>query len=248
MSPMTKIFFLSGIVRSGFTKTRPALSVSTPSCLPSGEAATPVAHRTTSQSIHSSPTLTRPDSISVTKLLTLTSTPIDSSCLVALLERLGGYVPRMRSEPSKRITREFVVSIALKSFLQRLSGDVADRTGQFNTGRAAADNDKGQRIDRSVEICFAFREFESQQDPTPHLQRVFDRLKSGSGRFPIVVPEIRVPRSAGNDQIVILDPRAVAENDRVCGSIEIDSLAKYDLDVFCVVENPPDRLSDLTRA
>ena len=149
----------------------------------------------------------------------------------------------MRSEPSKRMTRDFVVSIALKSFANACLAMSAIAPAKLNTGRAAADNDKVQRIDRFVEIRFAFREFESEQDPTPDLDSVFERLKSGSGRFPIVVPKIRVARAAGNDQIVVSDPRAVAENDRVCCCIEIDGLAEDDLDIFCVVKNPSDRLT-----
>ena len=96
------------------------MSVSTPSAFPTGEAATPVAHRTTSQSIQSSPTFTRPGSMSVTKLFNFTSTPICSSCFFALSERSFANVPNTRSEPSKSITFAFVVSITLKSLARAI--------------------------------------------------------------------------------------------------------------------------------
>ena len=116
ISPITKIFLKPGTVRSGSTKTRPALSVSTPRALPNGDAATPVAQTTTSHSIQSSPTFTRPESMSVTKLFRCTSTPVDSSCVLALAERSLANVPSTRSDPSKSITLALRVSMAMKSF------------------------------------------------------------------------------------------------------------------------------------
>ena len=90
MSPRTKTFGCPGRLRSGSTSTRPARSVGTPSALPSGEAATPVAHRITLAGIHSSPTLSRPGSTADTRLLVRTSTPSSSNCLSALMESSSG--------------------------------------------------------------------------------------------------------------------------------------------------------------
>src|SRR4030095_6476508 len=60
-------------------------------------------------------------------------------------------------------------------FRQRHTGDVGDRTGELDAGRAAADDDKIQRCVCAFEIGVALGELESEQNTPADLDCVFER-------------------------------------------------------------------------
>ena len=93
------------MVKSSLTTTRPALSIGTPSVLPSGEEALPAAQITVRAGMNCPPLISTPPAVTfVTCTPSWTSTPMSSNCRLPLAARSAGYAPRMCGAPSMTIT------------------------------------------------------------------------------------------------------------------------------------------------
>ena len=68
--------------------------------------------------------------------------------------------------------------------LERVVRDLAERPGQLDAGRAAADDDERHPLASPLGIGFALGRLEGDQDPSPDLGRVLDGLEAGRDRGP----------------------------------------------------------------
>ena len=169
---------MPGTERSGSTITRPARSRPGPRSRDSGAAATPAAHRMVCASMRSSPIHTAPSSTLVTALPTRTSTPSRSSARRADSRRSSGNDGRIDGPASIRMMRAIAGSTASNSDSQRLPRDLAERAGQLDAGRAAADQHERQQPPLIDRVRLALGLFERQQQPPPNRQRIVERLQA----------------------------------------------------------------------
>src|SRR5687767_6830678 len=77
------------------------------------------------------------------------------------------------------------------------------RTGQFDTGRSAADHDEGQQTCTCAGIHLTFRPLEGTIDAPTHVGGVFDALEAWSMRLPVRLTEVVMPRPRRHDQGVV---------------------------------------------
>src|SRR5262249_41177256 len=91
-------------------------------------------------------------------------------------------------------------------------GQLGDRAGQFHAGRTAADDDEGKPGPPLRFVLTALRGLEGKQKTAANVERVIVSFEAWRCRCPIVVAEIAVPRTRGDDQEVICKPR-LAERD-----------------------------------
>ena len=153
MSPTTKTSGWPGIVRSGPTTTRPARSSGTPSDWPSGLALTPAAQKTLRTGMNSSPMETPCGVTLVTIEFRRTSTPMRSRSRWARALSSGGNGGSTRSAPSKRIDAGRPRVDVLVVLREGLPGDLLDRAGEFDAGRARADDPERQGRAARLFVC-----------------------------------------------------------------------------------------------
>ena len=87
----------------------------------------------------------------------------------------------------------------------RLAGELGDRAGHLDAGRAAADHDEGQQRLAALLVGLGLGPLEREQHLAAHRGRVVDRLDAGRMRGPVVAAEIGVARAGGEDQPVVGD-------------------------------------------
>src|SRR6201993_4421265 len=236
VSPMTKISGRPGTRRSGPTRTRPAGSASTPSQAAAGEAATPAAHITVRAVIHSPSTSAPVASTVFTLRLINTSTPRAASERSAAFERERGKVGSTRSAACTSTMRAVAGSNARNSRVRPCwaSSAIAPASStpvgppptmtkvsqarrsappaHSPAGRPPPKNDEGDPTPPLRFVLTALRRLEGKQKTAANVERVLDSFEARRCRCPIVVAEIAVPRTRGDDQEVICKPR-LAERD-----------------------------------
>src|ERR1700681_4396455 len=96
--------------------------------------------------------------------------------------------------------------------------DWRNRPGQLDPGWSASHNDESlQCLARRV-VFRAFRLLERQQKAVPDVERVLDALKTRRQLLPLRVPEVGVPSSRCDNQIIVRKLRvAVVENHATAG-------------------------------
>ena len=82
-------------------------------------------------------------------------------------------------------------------------GDVANGAGQLDAGGAAADDDEVERRMPAVFLHLALGQFKGKQNAAANFEGVLDGLEAGRERFPIVMAEIGVGGSGGEDEVVV---------------------------------------------
>ena len=187
--------------------TRPARSVSASSHFPAGEARTPAAQMIVRASIRSSPSVTPLSSQAVTALLEhdLGADPLERRFgIVGELRIEGREQPRPGLDQNDaRVARIDIAEIGG----ERPLGELGDRAGHLDAGRAAADHDEGQEPLPLGLVALGLGALEGDQDAAAKLGRVLDLLQAGRRVFPFVVAEISVPRAGREDQVVVADRR-----------------------------------------
>src|SRR5579859_8075993 len=83
---------------------------------------------------------------------------------------------------------------------------------EFNTGWTRAHDDERQPFATLLWILFPFRSFERVQDLVPDLGGFFDGLQAGSIAPPIVMAEVEIRRTGGDDQRIVVQSPAVGKN------------------------------------
>ena len=127
---------------------------------------------------------------------------------------------------------------------KRAIGQLGDRAGHLDAGRAAADDHEIQKPRPLGRIGFGLGLFEGEQDAAADVGRVVDGLQPRSAGGPFAVTEVGVPRAGRENQDVVGNAPAVGEN---LAPFRVDSrdLAKDDVDVLLARENTADRRRDV---
>ena len=84
-----------------------------------------------------------------------------------------------------------------------LPGDLLDRAGEFDAGRAGADDPERQGRAARRFVAFVLGRLEGQEDAPPQLRGVLDALQARRDRGPLVVPEVGVRRPGRQDEVVV---------------------------------------------
>ena len=129
---------------------------------------------------------------------------------------------------------------------ERRLGELGERPGELDPGRAAADDDKGQEPAALGIVLAVFGAFEGEQDAPPHRGRLLDRLQRGGDRRPLVMAEIGVAR-AGRDHELVIGQAAVADQHRTAVEIDAADRAEHDIGVRLPSQNAADRPGDVGR-
>ena len=177
-----------------------------------------------------------------------TVTPSRSSWRRAEAERSFGYGGRTRSSASTRTIRAWRRVDRAEVALQGVLGDLAERAGQLDAGRAAADDDERHPLGPADRVGFPLGRLEGDEDPPPDLGRVVDRLEARRVARPLVVAEVRVADAGRDDERVVADRPAVGHADLAPDRIERDGLAEEHRRVRPLAEDRAQRLGDLAGA
>ena len=126
-------------------------------------------------------------------------------------------------------------------------GDLAERAGELDPGRPAADEHERHPRPTPVGIGFALGRLEGDQDPPPDLERVLHRLQPGRDGRPFRVVEIRVVGAGRDHQRVVGDRSAVGDQDLAPLGVQADRLAEDDRRVALLAQDRAQRLRDIAR-
>ena len=256
-SPTTKISGWPGIVRSGSTMTRPDAIGRGPGRLGDGprEARAedargpedgpgrdgllrPVGRRRRGH---------RPRRRSTTRVR---RPDLDPELLELALRRRRSIGRIRRQDPIHRLDQDdpgLVRPDRPEVALERVVGDLAQRAGQLDPGRAAADQHERHPRPAPLRVGFALGGLEGDQDPPPDLGRVLDRLEPGRDRRPLGVVEVGVVGAGRDDERVVGDRAAVGEQDLAPLGVDADRLAEDDRRVALLAQDRAQRLGDVAR-
>jgi hypothetical protein len=130
---------------------------------------------------------------------------------------------------------------------QCVVGDFDQRTGHFHAGGAGADHRKGQQCRLFGRVRCALGPFECRQQPASDSECVFQRFQAGCELRPLVVTEIAVRGTSGDDQIIVGQLAGIVEHDDATGGIDADDIGHQGRQVFLFRENMPDRRANRRR-
>ena len=86
---------------------------------------------------------------------------------------------------------------------QREPAHLADRAGELDAGRAAADDHERQPLLAQLGIALALGELERGQDAAADLGRLLERLEAGREALPPLLAEVGVLRAGCDDRVVV---------------------------------------------
>ena len=89
--------------------------------------------------------------------------------------------------------------------------DVADGAGKLHAGGPAADDDEVQRRMPAVLDHLPLGQLEGQQHAAANLDGVFNGFQAGRKRRPLVVAEVGVRGSGGQDKVVVVELRTAGQ-------------------------------------
>src|SRR5881398_3389997 len=92
-----------------------------------------------------------------------------------------------------------------KVFLQRVSGDLSDRTGHLHTGRAAPDYDESHCSGSRRRVGNLLGILEGKKEPAPDFDPVLQTFQPGRQFLPFVMTEVGMTRAGGQDQVIVTD-------------------------------------------
>ena len=130
--------------------------------------------------------------------------------------------------------------------LERVAGDLAERPGQLDPGRAAADEHERHPLAAPLRVGLALGGLEGDEDLAADLGRVLDGLEALRDGRPLRMVEVAVVRPGRDDQRVVVDRAAVREQDLALLDIDADGLAEDDRRVPVPPEHRAQRLGDVT--
>ena len=134
---------------------------------------------------------------------------------------------------------------------QRVAGDLGDLPGELDARRPCADDDEREPGGTPLGILLDLGGFERREDPAAHFERALEQLHVGRERAPVVVPEVRIARAAGDDQAVVRDRvlgiavRKRADEHAALAQVEAGDFAEQDADVLVALEDAAKRRGDL---
>ena len=129
---------------------------------------------------------------------------------------------------------------------QGVTRDLRNRSGHFDPGRSAANNDKGHRRSARRRIGEFFGIFECQQNPAPNFHCIFKALQAGGKALPFRMPEIRMARASCKNQIIVGKIEVARMNNSL---VHINRLhfGQHHFDVLAFVQNRAHRRGDVSR-
>ena len=130
---------------------------------------------------------------------------------------------------------------------ERVAGDLAERPGELDAGRPAADEDEGHPRPAPLGVGLALGGLEGDEDPPADLGRVLDGLEARRDGRPVVVAEVGVVGAGRDDERVVGDRAAVGQQDLALLRVEADGLAEDDRRVALLAQDRAQRLGDLAR-
>ena len=137
------------------------------------------------------------------------------------------------------------MSIERKSRRSGVPRDLGQRARELDAGGPAAGDDERQPLGPPRGVVLALGRLEGDQDPSPDLERVIDRLEAGRVAGPLVVAEVREPGAGGDDEGVVGDRPAVGHGDLALRRIDPDRLAEEDGGVPVASQDRAERLRDV---
>jgi hypothetical protein len=88
----------------------------------------------------------------------------------------------------------------------RVARELRDLAGHLDAGRPGSDDDEGEPGGAPSGIGLCLRGLEGAQQLGAHDERALERFHLGGVLAPLLVPEVRVARAAGDDQRVVAQP------------------------------------------
>ena len=144
--------------------------------------------------------------MSTTVVSSIGVTPSERSCFSPLRDSDGGNA---RSTRSRRLDEEDARGACVHRAVlavQDVLAELGDLPGHLDAGRAGADDDERQpRGTCGVVFVLGLGGLEREQDAVAQVERAVERLQLRCVRRPVVVPEVRVARSACDDERVVVE-------------------------------------------
>ncbi len=132
--------------------------------------------------------------------------------------------------------------------LEGVVRELGDLAGHLHAGRTGADDDEGQQLLAPTGVTGPLGLLERTEDAAAQLQRVVDRLHARRELGEMVVAEVRLPGTRGDDQRVVRGDVGVAEQLRPHGflrKVDMGGLAEQHLGVLLLAQDHPGGRRDL---
>ena len=126
-------------------------------------------------------------------------------------------------------------------------GELDERSGHLDAGRAGADQDKRQQALADLGVRHVFSLFEGEQNAAADQGGVVDRFEPWRQPRPVIVAEIGVLRSGRQDQVIVALVRPKAGLDPLPSHIDADDLVEQYRGVLLIAQNSSDRLRNIGR-
>jgi hypothetical protein len=123
-----------------------------------------------------------------------------------------------------------------------------DRTREFDAGRAAADDGKGEQGLASGRVGFALGLLERHEQPMTNGGGIFQGLETRGEGLPVVMPEIGVAGPGGEDQVIVGNARPVLERDGAVSFIDTGDGSEQRLHIVAPLHELADRPGNLRRS
>jgi hypothetical protein len=161
----------------------------------------------------------------------------------ALWKRSEEAIARL-DQQHPRVARVDMAKIAR----QREASDLGDGARHLDPGGPAADDHECHQRLASRRIGRRLGLLESEQNSPPDVQRLLQRLQPRRHRRPLVVPEVRVARPRGQDQVVVRHaPGAVRQHDFLRRRVDRRDLLQQHLRIGLIPQHRADRVGDVRR-
>ena len=134
--------------------------------------------------------------------------------------------------------------------LEGVVGEFGDLPGHFHAGRTGADDDEGQQLLPPLRVVGPLGLLEGTDDAAAQLQRVVDRLHARRELGEMVVAEVRLPGTRGDDQRVVRGDIGVTEQfrpDRFRCQVDVGDFAQQHLSILLPAQDHPGGRRNLTR-
>jgi hypothetical protein len=96
-------------------------------------------------------------------------------------------------------------------------------------------------------LHLSFGQFKGKQNAAADFESVLDGLEAGRERFPIVMPEVGVGGSCGEDEVVAGEPGSGGEAYLACGRVDRGDLVHENFNVGLVEKDGADGLGNVCR-
>src|SRR5215471_1673547 len=132
---------------------------------------------------------------------------------------------------------------------QCLGCQLADLARQFDPGRAGPDEGEGKPAATLLGVAGGFGHFERAEDASPDPAGVLDRLHPRRESSVFVMPEIGLPDTGGQDEVVVIELDLITSQtprkDASFSCVDAGHLSEDKIDVAVTLEQVAERGTDL---